>query len=55
MRWPKKELPIPNLVAVMLMAALPALVLSIWNVRGINRKSQPSVFPEAASTQGAKS
>jgi hypothetical protein len=42
-------------ILFVLMAALPAMALSIWNLRGISRKSQPTVFPDAASTQGAKS
>jgi hypothetical protein len=38
-------------ILFVLMAALPAMVLSIWNLRGIGRKSQPSVSPEGASRQ----
>jgi hypothetical protein len=42
-------------ILFVLMAALPALVLSIWNLRRIGRSSQPPVFTEGASQQGAKS
>jgi hypothetical protein len=42
-------------VLFVLMAALPALVLSIWNIRRIVRSSPPSVLPEEASHQRAKS
>jgi hypothetical protein len=45
---------IENILFV-LMAALPALVLSIWNLRRIGRLAQPSVLPEGAGDQRGKS